>query len=720
MRTLLLCLALAMPLGQPATGQTAPVSGFVAAAEAIEAEDWDLAYLLAESDGVVARDLVTWARLRAGAGTFDDYLRFLGARPDWPGLDTLRSRAELAIPDGADPVSVVAFFGEELPQTGQGAVRMAAALDALGLTDQARDMLIDTWLTQGLTDAGQEAMLSAHREFLAPHHADRTDAMLWRWRTTDAARMLDLISDDQRALAEARIALIRNSANRNALVGAVPELLRDTAGLAYDRFNRLADSGDYTDASALLMERSDSAASLGQPFRWASWRATLARWQMREGRPDMAYAMASQHRMTGDDIRSATYSDLEWLAGYISLTYLDDPAQALRHFQAVEAVVDTPISIGRAGYWLGRAHVALGDAAAAAEAYGRAAEHQTSFYGLLAAERLGRPLDPALTGAEEFPTWRGAEALSSDLTRAMLLLMQADRRGEAILFVTAQGRSFDRVGLAQLGAMLTEMDEPFFTLVVGKNAAARGIVLPAIYFPVHPLAEMDLPVEPALALSIARRESEFNFVVGSPVGALGLMQLMPGTAEEVAGELDLPYSRARLTSDWVYNATLGARYLANLEEQFGKSPVMIAAGYNAGPSRPSTWMTQRGDPRKGEVDVIDWIEHIPFTETRNYVMRVTESIPVYRARLSGETGPLLFTQLLNGAVPFIRPVARPTGTDSQSDSQSDSDTSSGETAPAPAPATAADAAPAASIAAPAAPAAPQGPATIRPIARPGG
>jgi len=170
---------------------------------------------------------------------------------------------------------------------------------------------------------------------------------------------------------------------------------------------------------------------------------------------------------------------------------------------------------------------------------------------------------------------------------------------------------------------------------------------------------MDLPVSPELALSIARRESEFNFTVGSPVGALGLMQLMPATAQEVAGQMGLPYSRARLTSDWPYNARLGAQYLADLTEMFGASPVMIAAGYNAGPSRPRTWMAQRGDPRLGEVDVIDWIEMIPFTETRNYVMRVTESLPVYRARLTGQVGPVRFTDLLNGATPFVRPVGRP-------------------------------------------------------------
>ncbi|MFT5631555.1 MAG: soluble lytic murein transglycosylase, partial [Gammaproteobacteria bacterium] len=167
------------------------------------------------------------------------------------------------------------------------------------------------------------------------------------------------------------------------------------------------------------------------------------------------------------------------------------------------------------------------------------------------------------------------------------------------------------------------------------------------------------PVPPALSLSIARRESEFNAGVGSPVGALGLMQLMPATAQEVAGFIGEPYSRARLTSDWEYNARLGSKYLSVLEEDFGYSPVMMAAGYNAGPSRPKIWMDARGDPRVGEVDVVDWIEHIPFRETRNYVMRVTESIPIYEARLTGKVGPIRFTDLLIGVKPNIRPRPRP-------------------------------------------------------------
>ena len=649
-----LCVWLALIGPLPVIAQETPASAFAAAEVAMQAEDWDGAQALVANAGPVARDLVTWSRLRAGEGQFPDYQAFLAARPDWPGLDRLRARGEEDIPVGFSPPDVTAYFANAKPQTGEGAARFAAALSALGRQDEAIAVLTDAWLTLSLTDEGHAAMLADFADVLAPLHVARTDAMLWKWKTDDAVRMLPLLPDDQRALAEARIALIRGNSDANAKLALVPAGLRDGPGLAYDRFNRLADSGDYSDAVELLAARSTSAEALGQPFRWASWRATLARWALREGRPEQAYDLATAHFLTTGDF----YADLEWVAGYVSLRYLDNPAQALTHFNNVEQDVTSPISLARGGYWVGRAQEALGNPDQAALAFGRAAENQTAFYGLLAAERLGLPLDPTLTGTEQFPDWRQAAFLDSDQMEAMLLLIGANDRGAAVQFMAQFGKSLDRTGIGQMGALLTQMNEPFLTVLLGKAAVERGIILPGVTYPVHPLAQTDLPVAPELALSIARRESEFNFTVGSPVGALGLMQLMPDTAREVAGELGIPFQPARLTSEWQYNAQLGAQYLANLQLRFGDSPVLIAAGYNAGGSRPQTWISQRGDPRLGEVDVVDWIEMIPFTETRNYVMRVTESIPIYQARLTGQAGQINFSALLRGDKPQLRPMAR--------------------------------------------------------------
>ena len=230
-----------------------------------------------------------------------------------------------------------------------------------------------------------------------------------------------------------------------------------------------------------------------------------------------------------------------------------------------------------------------------------------------------------------------------------MLLLAAGQDNLAERFFTHLTESLDRSQIGQLGDMLAEMGRPPIQVMVGKRAAQRGIEVPGPYYALHPLAEDPHPVPTELVLSIARRESEFNPEVVSGVGARGLMQVMPRTAQEVSGWINEPYSLSGLLSDPNYNARLGAAYLASLARQFDGNVVMMAAGYNAGPSRPVGWMQLYGDPRRGEIDVVDFIESIPFQETQNYVMRVAESLPVYRARLGKDPHPVPFSEELTGA-----------------------------------------------------------------------
>ncbi|WP_394153730.1 transglycosylase SLT domain-containing protein [Loktanella salsilacus] len=646
----------ALPL--PVAGQ---VSGDdIAAVEFAMKRDFLNAYAKAGPQDDAIRTLVTWQRLRFGDAVFQDYVDFHAAHGDWPGQDVLRGAGELLIPANFNPQSVIGWFSDHAPMTGEGAVRLAQAYMANGDQDAARAAVRTAWVDLQLTSSGQAALLDAFGADLTDLHAARADALLWRWQTAEAEEMLPLLDEDQAALVRARIALIRKAGNPDAAIEAVPATLRNAPGLMYDRFNWLAGKGRQTDAIAILAAQSTSAEALGQPWRWASWRRILARWQMRDGNYQTAYDLAANHFVTPAQ-SAANYADLEWLAGYLQLRFLNDPARALAHFDNAAAEVDSPISLGRAGYWQGRALDALDRTDEARIAYARAAQHQTSFYGLLAAEKLGVPLDPFLTGRGDARDWQNAPVMQNELVQAGMALLQANERGKAVLFFAELGKILDADDLSRLGAALEAQDQTYFEVLLGKTAAARGMVIPSLYFPLHGLAEADLPVSTALALSIARRESEFNEAAGSPVGALGLMQLMPGTASDVARSLDLPYDKNRLTTDWRYNATLGSRYLADLTDRFGDSPVQIAAGYNAGPGRPRDWMEERGDPRSGDVDVIDWIEMIPFRETRNYVQRVTESIPIYEARLTGQAGPIAFTELLRGEKNIVRPVARADG-----------------------------------------------------------
>ena len=608
----------------------------------IAKDDWQAAKKQANAAGQIGQDIVEWHRLRAGHGTLAEYSAFLTRNNDWPGLALMRRKGEAKITAKTAAKTITSYFQDYEPDSGHGVFRLADAYNKLGNSGDGAAEIVMAWRTFALSKSEFKAFSRAHKKLLAPHHTARLDMLLWRGRFTDARRMLPLVNDGWGALAQARIALRRKEGNVDTLIKAVPKNLQSNPGLAYERFLWRAKKGLTEDAISLLLERSTSAKTLGEPERWANRRRTLARLMMRKGKGLLAYRIASSHHLS----EGANFADLEWLSGYLALRYLNDPKIALAHFQSFHTAVKTPISLGRAGYWEGRAHEALGDKASARAAYAFGAQFQTSFYGLLAAERIGVSMDAALTGSETFPNWTSASFMSSNVLKAAILLQKAGQPALARRFFLQVAEGLGRIELGQLADLTLALNEPHIALMIAKQGAKRGVVLPRAYFPLHELAKETLPVSTELALSIARRESEFNPVVQSGVGAKGLMQLMPKTAKSVADELKIDFDAPRLLSDWRYNARLGSRYLARLQEEFGKSPILVSVGYNAGPSRARSWVAAFGDPRSAGVDVVDWIEHIPFRETRNYVMRVSESLPIYRARLSGKTPPISLSREL--------------------------------------------------------------------------
>ena len=594
--------------------------------------------------GPVAADIVEWQRLRAGQGTLTDYERFLSRRPDWPGLSQLREKAEAAVARSTTPARVIRWFDGRDPASADGAAALARALRAEGRGADAAAMLARVWPLLRLDEAGQAMLLEMAGDSLGRvQHIARLDHLLWEDRRAEARRMLPLVGADWQALAEARLALREDRKGVNDLIARVPQALADDPGLAQARFEWRARKGLTDTALALLRERSASAAALGRPEAWAARRAVLARAALREGKPKQAQAIAAGHHLD----RGGQAADLEFVAGFAALR-AGDASAALAHFERLGALVATPISVSRADYWQARALQALGRAAEAQAAMARAARHQTAYYGLLAAEALGQPLDPALASPPALTDWRRGAFLNSTVTEAALLLYRAGDRALARRFLLHLAETQDADGLAAMGAFALEKGDAHLAVLIGKQAAARGIILPGVYFP-DPGALMPegLAVDRPLALAIARRESEFLPEAVSPAGALGLMQVMPGTAKLMADKLGLAHRPAALTTDPAFNARLGAAYLAHLADEFGPSLALKAAGYNAGPGRPRNWIAQLGDPRRASVDVVDWVEMVPFTETRTYIMRVTEGVAIYRGREAPGT-PVAVTALLRG------------------------------------------------------------------------
>jgi soluble lytic murein transglycosylase len=401
--------------------------------------------------------------------------------------------------------------------------------------------------------------------------------------------------------------------------------------------------GDKLDAAeTLLMQITADRHQLGVPKLWANRRGALARRAARLGRAELGYVLASLHHLEPTD--GYDYSDMEWLAGWIALRKLGKPVQALAHFQRFYQSVETPISLGRGGYWLGRTYEAMGDPATASEWYRAAAVHQTSFYGQLSAAKLGAAGDPQIV-AGDLPDWSKSPAMRSDDVRAGVLLHYA---GEEVLasamFSELGKRMKGGAELAALAGLGLALDQPHFAVKVAKQAARKGILIYPAYYPVTELAGYAREVEPAMAMAIARQETELNQRAISPAGARGLMQLMPATAKKVAGGIGEAYSGDRLLDDWQYNARLGQSYLGEQITTFSGSYVLAAAAYNAGPNRVDQWIGEYGDPRLPGTDMIDWIETIPFEETRNYVQRVIEALWIYRARMAGVAGPMTIEQ----------------------------------------------------------------------------
>lgn len=620
------------------------------AMDAVRSKNWGTAAGEVRSSGRVARDIVEWHRLRAGEGNAEEVLAFLKRRPDWPGLPYLRKQSEGAI-SGYPAGTVKDFYAYGDAQTAQGVLDQAYVLIKGGDAKAGEALLIHAWKTMAIGPQTHKKFLDRHGTLLKPHHTARMDMVLWKGWESNTSRMIPMMGDGWKKLAKARAGLRQRVNGVDTLIAAVPESLQSDPGLAYERFVWRARKGRDASAIELLLERSE-AETLGQAKNWSQRRRSLVRSQMRAGNYGTAYRIAASHGMSPDD--GYAYSDCEWLAGYLALRFLNKPGIAAQHFLRFERSVETPISLGRAGYWRGRAYEAMGDSTKAQISYLAGGAHQTSFYGLLAAEKAGMAVDPALSGEEAFPNWRKAAFTKSSVHQAAKLLLEAGELSLAERFWVHLSETQDRTSLGQMGTMVQELGAPHVAVMLGKKMVRRGIVLPGPYYPLHPMVNTRHPVPTEMALAIARRESEFDPVVVSGAGARGLMQVMPGTARQVAAAIGEVYSHGWLTSKPEYNAKLGTAYLAGLGEQFDGNVIMVAAGYNAGPGRPERWMRDRGDPRRGGMDIIDWIEHIPFNETRNYVMRVSESLPVYRARLGRNPHPVPFSRELVGST--VKPI----------------------------------------------------------------
>ena len=608
-------------------------SAAVAAITAARAGDWAQAYAAAgRSTDPLPAKIVRWLDYTRSnvAGRFADIASFIERNPSWPGQKILRRQAEQALAGQSDEVAA-AWLKRFPPVSAVGKARAAAIMIAQGDTAGGLAALRQAWIAGDFSAADERDFLARYGANIRPEDdAKRLDRLLWDRQTEAAKRMLPRVSADARTEALARLALYARAANAGTLVAAVPAALRSDPGLVFDivHWDRHNDQNEA--AAQLLLAHPDNPV---RPEYWAGERETVARRLLAAGNADLAYKVIQQNTLSD----SAAYSDAEFLCGYIALRFMKDPTLALEHFSRVLARATTPWGKSRAAYWSGRAAEAAGKAPLATKWYAAGAENMATFYGQLAAHQLGNdapphPLpEPRPTAAEL------AEFDARPLVQAAGLFAAAGDRDHLKTFLLQQADLAQKpIDFAMIAAFAEQHGRVDVAIAVARRSIDAGMPLMIHGYPVTTLPAGG-DVEHALLLAIVRTESAFDQEAVSGAGARGLMQLMPATAALIARQQQLPYSADRLTGDGVYNITLGRAYIEKLLGDFGGSYPLAIAAYNAGPGRIRQWLHDYGDPRGKDIQMVDWIEAIPFTETRLYVQRVLESVQIYRGQNTGNT-----------------------------------------------------------------------------------
>jgi peptidoglycan lytic transglycosylase len=620
-------MAQAIAAAKPLTA--AESAAFAAALKAIDEGRYrDARPMVANFKNPLLSRYVEWNILRSAPRTDADFAstwRFLRENPDWPEPEVLRRQAEDRIGPETPAPEVFRYFTAFPPLTSSGHMRRLEAAQAVS-PDDLKKFASDSWQHATFRAADENEFLNRYGQLLSGQdHIARFDRILREGRPQVARELVAKLPSDYQPLANARLAMATRAADAPTVLRGVPAARLDEPAIKLERAQWLRRSGSLDDAKTLLLGPVGS-----QNDAWWNERQQLARDLLAAGRAADAYAVTVPHGLT----RGVAFAEAEFLAGWVALRHLKRTAEAQKHFQTLFDGVGTDISKSRAAYWLGRTHEAAGHKTEANDWYGRAAAFGQTFYGQLAARKLPGtsaklPTDPVASAADQ-------QTLGSrELVAMARYLGQAGDFERTRPFLLRLARLVSAPGeTALLAQLAVELKRPDVALTVARRAAENGVALFDAAFPVVDLGATG-SIERALALSVSRQESSFNAAAVSPSGALGLMQLLPGTARDVAGRLGVPFLQDKLTRDPAYNVQLGSQYLAEMLQRFGGSYELALAAYNAGPNRVARWLESIGDPRNGKIDMVDWIEMIPFRETRNYVQRIMEGVAVYRDRLNG-------------------------------------------------------------------------------------
>jgi len=587
----------------------------------------------------IASDTLRWLRAARNPNVaFNDITYVVQNLSDWPRITSIQSKAEKVLFD--KPLSArktIAWFAGRQPVSGEGRAALARAYYRIGDKASGDKWLRLAWRESKLTRKRQQDIFKLYRSKLTKaDHAARADHLIWLGRRhhAKAEALLPHMGSANRKLMNARIRTASNRSGMDAAIKSVPGQLRNDPGLLYERakWRRKKKTKEY----ALPVYTQIQTAPVTEDGRKALWRERriMAYWAIEKKKYADAYKLCLNHGMT----RGEGFAAAEFLAGWLALTQLRQPRKAAQHFQTLKDGVSTPVSLSRAAYWQARAAEALGNGNASAY-FSEAASYPNTYYGQLAASQANGHLaqvflPPEADTRDIKPVFEGDPRI-----RAMHLLGEIR---EERYFSTFAFHLDDVLTDQRQLSLLSQLSKDYGymrpSVRAAKQAGRFQTMLTESGYPiVEEIESLPARFDKAFVYAIARQESEFEGNVVSSAKAYGMMQMINSTAKATARKHRIPYSVGRLTADNDYSAKLGAHHLHDLLDQFDGSYILAATSYNAGPHRSKQWIKKYGDPRKSNVDPIDWVESIPFSETRNYVQRVLENMQVYRARRNGNS-----------------------------------------------------------------------------------
>lgn len=600
--------------------------------------------LAAQSGDQVAVKLVELLYLRdhgAEAG-FSRIMAFLNAAPNWPLTETLMKRAEQALYENtSDTKTVLQYFNGKRPATPAGKLALARALYVSGDASNAKIWLREAWLSPKVDVDYERRILSEFgNQLTASDHKARMWRLVYAQEGNAAIRNSKRLGGDYQAAANVAQMLLRGDGGADRKYQSLSSSMKNELALKLVRARYFRRKENYDQARAILMSAQGSPGIALDAEAWWSERRIIARRSVGPNHGahwNAAYQMSADHRLNaGDDALEA-----EFIAGWVALRYLRKPDLAMAHFANLKKISVTRTDKAKTAYWVGRTYAAMGDKGSARAAYQNAAVHSTVYYGQLAHEQLGLGNEPEPINGGKASQAAQARVAQDEVIRAMRLFAQAGTKNQLNIFLWSIANRFDTADELNAAAAIVQiLAGTSWSLRLAKAASQRGLDIDAWSYPVMGLPrwnQIGKPIERSLVFALSRQESEFDPQAGSSVGAQGLMQLMPATAQLIARQYRVPFAQNKLKGDPAYNVKLGAAHLADLVENFNGSYVLTLVAYNAGPRRSREWVDEYGDPRGGQVDPVDWVECIPFEETRGYVQKVMQNVHVYRSRLAPDT-----------------------------------------------------------------------------------